>query len=621
MPRILAFDDDPLARVVLIDALRGLGHEGVGAADVQEACARLDAEPFVLVVGVGLAGVELARRVQGLAQRVPVVLVTGADRAEVAERARAVGAPIAGFVAAPVDADRLGAVVDAVLSTRPATESAVEWSGVEFLHAIAGTLERFPPARVLFLAHRVEAFGAIEIAFGDVRATIGVRGGRVVRIAGVPGLLRHLDPKFPEYGELGAAIGAAVVEGHPADQAMAAAAEALGEFLARLVTVRGGSVRFDTAFVVPPGSFPLPESIPRLIAVGQRRARTEAQLTRTWEALEAAQVRARLPEDSPETRWGLDSTALRVLRLAGKAPALGTLLATAAGADEARRVEVMRAIDLLYLLGLVIVDGGPLEPVQRRPVARAEATQEDDRLVRLRAALAAMEGAHPLDVLELGDRRQLTDVDVANAYREVSRRFHPDTFFTGPPVIRGLAEACFAQVNAAYEALRLPLGITEARAMLEARATGVAFVTERDSVSARVAFRRAEILWRNRDWKGADALFGEACRLSPRTWPYALYHAWCGRNAKRLALEQAIAALDALQPPEPQRQAEVLVVTGHIFKAEGRQAEALARYRDAAARHPENRDAQRELRLHQSRTSPTPPAGGGFLDGLLNRKR
>jgi tetratricopeptide (TPR) repeat protein len=240
-----------------------------------------------------------------------------------------------------------------------------------------------------------------------------------------------------------------------------------------------------------------------------------------------------------------------------------------------------------------------------------------------------MEGANAIDVLELGDRRSATEDDVTNAYRDISKRFHPDTYFGAPPLVRALAEACFAKVNGAYEALRMPGGITEAKRVLQARSEGRAYVSDRDHQAARVAYKRAEVLFRNRDWRGADALFAEACRLDPTTWPHGLYAARCGYLSRRLTADECVRELDALHAPDAAKRGEVQVAIGNVLKLEGRPAEAVRRYKLAIEADPENRDAQREIRLQNARaekdksvstaaiTQPGSPTS--VITGLLRR--
>jgi curved DNA-binding protein CbpA len=503
-----------------------------------------------------------------------------------------------------------------------------EWDGAAFLERAEGPPEKVPPIRLLFLAHRVDATGVLLVERPGELARIVLKAGRVVHVEGVPGLLASLDPRLPDPQNLPQNVAAAVAAGHAVDRVLDAAALGLGEWLARTARRRGGRVRFDVRATGPAGAFPLPLSVPRLIASGLRMGRPANEVERQWASMGAARAVARVPEDSPESRWGLDPLALRVLRLAQSTVDVNHLLREASGGESSRRPEALRALDLLYLLGMIVVDGGPheREPTVSRTVSLPSPapTDEDGRAARLRDALSAMEGAHPVDILELGDRKVLAENEVQQAYRDISRRYHPDTYFSAPPLVRAMAEACFSKINAAYEALRAPGGLADAQRLLTARATGRGFVTERDHQAARVAFRKAEVLFRNRDWKGADPLYAEAARLDATTWPHAFYAIRAGALSRRLTADEAVKQLDALTPPDMARRAEVLVAIGNIYKLDGRAGEALRRYKSASEADPENRDAQRELRLHQSRTEPartgpSAPPATSVLSGLFRR--
>lgn len=236
-----------------------------------------------------------------------------------------------------------------------------------------------------------------------------------------------------------------------------------------------------------------------------------------------------------------------------------------------------------------------------------------------------MEGAHPMDLLGLGDRASVTEAEISSAYREVSRRFHPDTYFNSSPVMHGLAEACFARVNGAYESLSAPGGLAEAQRFISFRKAGRGFVSEREHQTARVSFKRAELLFKNRDWKGADVLYVEAARMDASTWPHLFHAIRCGALAHRLTVAQASEQLDALTPPTPAARADVLVAIGNLHKLDGKHAEAMRRYRQALEADPANRDAQRELRLHQTRAErdaasvATARGAGATISGFFRR--
>jgi CheY-like chemotaxis protein/tetratricopeptide (TPR) repeat protein len=621
MGRILAVDDDVLSRAVLIDALRSLGHEAGAASSGPEALARLLGEPWDLLIAKvalpGMDGLELARRVATRTPPVRMVLVGASSPTDL----RTV--PHAGVLPKPFDPGVLARLLDTLFApASPAPVPADSWSGLESLSAVAGPIDRYPPVRVLFLAHRVAATGAMRVEVDSRVAVVGLRGGNVVHVSGVSDLFAALGSALPD--DLTQGLGAAVAAGYPPDRALAAATDGLGAWLAGLVDMRGGAVTFDLAWVPPAGSFPLPDPVPRVLARGLALGRTDALVARTWRALDLAGLSPRLPDDSAESRWGIDATSMRVLRLAPRARTVDVLLREAAGPDAARRTEVLRALDTLTVLGLLVVDGGGIA----RPTpgkAPVEPTVEDARGSRLAEAAAVMERSQPIEILQLLGRKTLTDDDVANAYREISRNYHPDTYFNAPPAVRALAETCFSRVNAAYDALRAPEGLAEARRQLQAIASGAPFVATKDHLGARVAFRRGEVPWRARDWKSADPLFQEAARLDPHTWPHALYAVYCGWLARRVPTNQALAALEAIRPPEPTRAAEVLVWAGNLLKQDGREKEALVRYRSALQKDPTNRDAQREIRLHEvrhpapARTPPTSP--GGIFGGMFGSKK
>ena len=605
MARILVVDDTPASRVELAELIQGLGHEVASAESGVLALRMVGQDGYDLVVTdiamPGMDGFELAQRLGRLDHPPGVVLFVGDFPGDAVGLARARGIRVLGGIGRPPDPRRITAFVEQV--TR--SSGGGDWSGAAFLASVRGPIERVPPLRMLFLAHRLDATGVLVVETADGTVRIVLRAARVMHFEGLPGTLRALSPTLPDHRHLQRDVAEAVGAGHPIESILDVATSSLGEWLARSLEFRGGAVRFEPGVAPPAGSFPLPAPLPRVLAAGMRLGRAAATVERNWRAVDEARVRVRVPDDSPETRWGLDATSMRLLRLASKTSTVGTLLAAAEAGDGQRRGDMLRGLDLLYMLGLVLVDGGPLERhvggMASAMSSGASDTSDDPRVARLRSVLAAAEGAHPLDVLGLGDLKKLTEEDVVSGYRAVSRQYHPDTYFSAPPLVRSLAEACFARINAAYETLRSPGGIPEGQRFLTARASGRGLVSERDHQTARVAFKRAEVLFRNRDWKGADALFLEALRVDATTWPHAFFALRAGALSKRLTTEAALGSLDSLQCPDMRKRADVLVAMGNILKLDGRSAEAMRRYRQAVEADPENRDAQREIRLHQSR--------------------
>ncbi len=121
--RVLVADDNPLNLRLAARILRDMGHSGVLVGDGHKALEALHAQIFDLVLMdvtmPGLDGLEAlrelrAREAAGGQRRTPVIMVTAYDLPE--DRRRILQAGADGYVAKPLDAERLGAEIRRVLA-------------------------------------------------------------------------------------------------------------------------------------------------------------------------------------------------------------------------------------------------------------------------------------------------------------------------------------------------------------------------------------------------------------------------------------------------------------------------------------------------------------------------
>lgn len=110
--KILAVEDDAVARAVLRKALRKLGHDVIEAKDGREAWAIMEAEPVRVIVSdwmmPNLNGLDLCRKLRSRpeAEYVYFVLIT-ANSADSANRIEAADAGVDDFLSKPLDMDEL----------------------------------------------------------------------------------------------------------------------------------------------------------------------------------------------------------------------------------------------------------------------------------------------------------------------------------------------------------------------------------------------------------------------------------------------------------------------------------------------------------------------------------
>ena len=110
--KILAVEDDAVARAVLRQVLRRLGHESIEAADGEQAWELLQKEPVRVIVSDWLMpkldGLELCRRVRGRthAEYTYFILLTGNDATADNQR-EAADAGVDDFLTKPLNFDEL----------------------------------------------------------------------------------------------------------------------------------------------------------------------------------------------------------------------------------------------------------------------------------------------------------------------------------------------------------------------------------------------------------------------------------------------------------------------------------------------------------------------------------
>ncbi len=119
MKRVLIVDDDRRTRRVLQILVEGLGFESQAFESADEALAALEQESAALVLTdlrmPGTDGIEFMRRLRGLDERVPVIVLTAFGTVEAAVEAMKLGA--VDFVAKPFDVDRLELMIQRCLDT------------------------------------------------------------------------------------------------------------------------------------------------------------------------------------------------------------------------------------------------------------------------------------------------------------------------------------------------------------------------------------------------------------------------------------------------------------------------------------------------------------------------
>jgi tetratricopeptide (TPR) repeat protein len=363
-------------------------------------------------------------------------------------------------------------------------------------------------------------------------------------------------------------------------------------------------------------------------------------------------VSAILPRAGGDQSLGLDAVALRIMTLARATPSLQDLVAQATRGNSARRREVLHRVTLLLRLGLLDIPDPPLSteedtvrvprptprprraapaPGEPAPAPRSGSATDtgvfnmgpDEAVARLRKRGAALQTRTFFQRLGLGDVPERPGIEqVEEAFRKLSRSYHPDTHIEAAPEVREAAAEVFALFSEAVEGLRRPRTAEEQWERTRCAQQGVPYVTDRERTKAKMSFVKGEKLMRNKDYAIAEACFHEAKAKDPLNPLYAFMHAQAAFLARQMPAEEAIRIIDGLPPGSPKQASQFQHAVGRILQISGAPVEKVAeRFQKAVELDPENRDAQRELRLRAMRTEPKPAAPSPWSFPFLDRFR
>ncbi|WP_373048890.1 J domain-containing protein [Vulgatibacter sp.] len=401
--------------------------------------------------------------------------------------------------------------------------------------------------------------------------------------------------------------------------------------LQRLLHCEHGRFTWDPEAAVPAGTFPLGEKWALLCAAG-RSLGDDAVARRLGDRIDCPVMRAgdglvpieRLGLTAHEARAlsrfdGTRSLAQLAFEQQGEAAVIyrtGLFLAEIGFASFARAV-------LPRPTGAPLPGGGraeapaPPPPKQQRaapPKQHAHVQQGAARSFAsppgryptdepgLRAFLGELEGKNHFEVLGLP--RAATPNLIKQAFFQRARAFHPDLAGAGGPEVRQLREAITARLNEAWSCLSDDARRHAYLGELEAGGAGKA-IDVANLLVAEQLFHQATVMVKARRFAEALAELDRAVALNPDEGEFYAWRGYARFSAsldKRLARDEAMAEIEHALALNG-RCAPAFLFAARIATVLGDADDAIKYYRRCLAVDETNLEAQRELRLLESRIS------------------
>ncbi|MBN1334456.1 MAG: hypothetical protein JXB39_00690 [Deltaproteobacteria bacterium] len=472
--------------------------------------------------------------------------------------------------------------------------------------AVSGSIRRYPMARLLGSVYRSGASGTVRLQAGATTVFLEVNRGGFVQVRGVPGLL----PGGGEDGDLARQVEARLARGDTLDDVAQEVTRRLGEALSGFCGSRDGTLSWEPGTVSPDPVLVQPDVL-RVLDIALRKAGSVERGREIVDRRGGDLVHADMDVEAGDVLKGLDPISLRVLQLAAAPIFLRDLMALATSTNEARRPEVLHRIALLLevdLLRFEVRDAASSYPPMSPRVSRGADT-EDPRVMELEAHAVELTGLGYYARLGLEDSdHPPTPEEISAAFRTVSNQFHPDRFASESPLLQRRAAECFAVINDAQVSLRDPSVAEEEWQRIEHARKGIPFVSDRDRRVAALSWKQAELLFQNRDYAVAEACYAEALRRDPGNARYQVQHTWCAFLAHQIDGAEALRRIEAAPASSAMERSRFLFFAGQVAKLSGApEAEWIERFGRAVELNPENRDAQREIRLYERRIERTAP--------------
>jgi tetratricopeptide (TPR) repeat protein len=146
-----------------------------------------------------------------------------------------------------------------------------------------------------------------------------------------------------------------------------------------------------------------------------------------------------------------------------------------------------------------------------------------------------------------------------------------------------------------------PVMLEQARERLVFRETGKRPVNDKTRSRARVDFKRAEMMFRQRRYEDAQKAASRAHTGDPDRWEYRFLYLRSAWRSGDMQTEAVVSEIMGLEGVGRQERGEALYICGEMLLQDGQDKRAYNLFRQAVESDPENVGARRRIRLRESR--------------------
>ena len=197
--------------------------------------------------------------------------------------------------------------------------------------------------------------------------------------------------------------------------------------------------------------------------------------------------------------------------------------------------------------------------------------------------------------------RDYNEGALTRKYREMSQQYHPDRYIKMDKRTQQVAAEVFTLISEAYETLLKPGILDEVEQILIAKEEGRTYVSRGDRQRARLAYKKAEVLYRQKRFEGSLAQVKQAQSLDPTDWRFQSLGIQVQQKMGSLEPADAAKALVDIEGAKGKERAAVLYTAAELLIRSGDEAQAYELFTQVTELDEDHVGAKRRLRLRDMR--------------------
>jgi hypothetical protein len=446
---------------------------------------------------------------------------------------------------------------------------------------------------LIFCIHQYKISTSLFAKTGLHTSTIHISKGRVVGGNNIPKICQSLSIETLPGEDVGMLVGRAMSKGHSPDVVFDSISKGVGRYFMAANHIKASEFTFNE-YIPPEVSIPLQDNILSLFLKGVKSSLNDEQLQIKLNGLLRVKLNI-LPIELNRVR--LPPQLIGVLRESENGVRLVTLLKSA---EFNPRWQYVNQLLEIGLLSIPTTSGN--ERLRETPRETREEKNKKKELSKMLDHFGEDANLIPAyQILGLEVPGSVNQAVIAENYRVLSAKYHPDRFVVLGEKAKIRAQAIFSRIAEAHQELQNEDLWPELKLRIDAESKGEKYVTDTDKKDAQLLHAQANHAFRRKSYDDALLYSAQGLEFDPYNWRLIFINIQAKVSLGQLDKQEAAEDLIKLEGPRAHERINVLFIAAEYFIHAGDQEQAFSLFHTIVEKDSEHIGARRYLRLQSMR--------------------